>query len=174
MKEFDRTRRVFGAGRGSATLLALLLTSSLVACGGRSANPVSATSNLDGIRECEHLEEEKTANLRRIEDLEDERRDNRVRSATRIPGALIGSPISAIVLADPSLAVYQEIAAFEKRNLRLEELLAEKNCGAAPTPAARLQTDNAPPPASVAVAPPTTVQEPIIAPEAAAPPIDSF
>ncbi|MEL6977391.1 MAG: hypothetical protein AAGM38_01775 [Pseudomonadota bacterium] len=130
-----RGRHERWAGRwilGAAALTAVL---GLSACGGRVADPVAQRSDLDSRLNCAHLGAEKAANLRRMEDLRDERVDNRIRSVARVPGAIIGNPLSAIALADPSLAIYEEIDALEARNARIDELIAEKNCGAAPTDA---------------------------------------
>lgn len=98
-------------------------------CGGRAANPVSESSAFDLKLSCAHLDAEAEANSRRIDDLRDERNTNRLRNLTRVPGALIGNPLSALALADTSRAIYVEIDALEARNERLEELKQEKRCG---------------------------------------------
>lgn len=127
-----RPRRI--VRQGAAIAAAGVLCVGLAACGGRTGNPVAAQSQLDGRLSCAHLGAERKANLRQMEDLRDERVDNRVRSVSRLPGALIsGNPLSLIALADPSTAIYDELAALERRNERIDALLAEKRCGAAPS-----------------------------------------
>lgn len=119
--------------RGGAALAAAALALGLSGCGGRPANTVTTQNNLDGRLSCAHLGAEKKANLRRMEDLRDERVDNRIRSVSRIPSALVsGNPFSLIVFADPSTAIYREIDALERRNQRIDQLTTEKSCGAAP------------------------------------------
>ena len=130
--ESGRRREVFWARRIGAGVAAGALLIVVAGCGGRPANPTATNSALDARLNCAHLAAEKEANLRRLEDLDDERDANRVRSLTRLPGALIGNPLSAIVLADPSIAIYQEEAALEKRNARIDALIAEKTCDAKP------------------------------------------
>lgn len=129
----ENRRRALGRwGRRLSAVSAAALCLALAGCGGRTANPTATANTLDTRLSCAHLSAEKAANLRRLEDLDDERDENRIRSLTRVPGAIIGNPISAIVLADPSLAIYEEEAAIERRNARIDALTAEKACGAAP------------------------------------------
>ncbi|MEO1293390.1 MAG: hypothetical protein AAFV62_11245 [Pseudomonadota bacterium] len=106
----------------------------LTGCGGRAADPVASDNALDFRLTCAHLTAERAANLHRIEDLRDERVDNRIRTATRVPGAIFGNPLSALALADTSRAIYVEIDALQTRNDRIDVLAAEKQCDLAPVP----------------------------------------
>lgn len=123
-----KTRRDRTVGRRLAALASLGAVALLAACGGRSATPVQQTSALDQLFTCAHLDAEIAANTLRMEDLRDERVANRLRNLTRVPGALFGNPLSALALADPSLAIYREIDALEKRNTHVSEMRVEKDC----------------------------------------------
>lgn len=122
-----RARRVVGA---------VVLCGALAACGGRSAQPVAVVREIDVALTCEHIDAELRANTAREADLRAERVDNRLRTLSRLPGAIIGNPVTAIVLADPSIAIYRELNALDTRNGRLETLRTERTCGAEPAPAA--------------------------------------
>ena len=133
---------------GAAGVLCL----GLAACGGRPSNPVSERTDLDGQLSCTHVIAEKRALKKRVADLRDERNTNRVRSIGRVPGALIsGNPFSAIFFADPSVAIYKEIAAADRRQRVLDQLLAEKGC--IETRAASAAPSPSPKPAAAAVEP---------------------
>lgn len=119
----------------------------LSACGGRSSDPVSSVNPLDQLFTCDHLTAEIAANTLRMEDLRDERVANRLRNLTRVPGAFFGNPLTALALADTSLAIYREIDALERRNDQVAEMRRDKQCdsggrtlialpGVTPTPAA--------------------------------------
>lgn len=110
----------------TAAAVALLMASG--ACGGRVADPIARESLLDSQLDCAQLSAERQFLVKRVEDLEDERRANRARTASRVPGAIIGSPISAIVFADLSVAIYREIAAARRRDERLRELQGDRGC----------------------------------------------
>lgn len=126
-----RRRRI--VNNSAALIAATALTAGLAGCGGRTSHPVTAQSQLDARLSCAHLGAEEEANMRQIEDLRDERVENRIRSASRIPGALLsGNPFSLIFLADPSTAIYDEISALERRNQRIEQLVFDKKCGETP------------------------------------------
>lgn len=112
-------------GAGAAVLV---LAATAAGCGGRVANPVSREGNFDIRLSCAHIRAERIANDRRIEDLRDERVDNRVRNLTKIPSVIFGNPFTALALVDTSRAIYVEIGAIEERNHRLDELGTEKNC----------------------------------------------
>ncbi len=114
--------RALGGGLGCAALLIL------AGCGGRSASVVSEINQLDQLFSCQHLTAEVSANTLRMEDLRDERVTNRLRNLTRVPGAFIGNPLSALALADTSLAIYREIDALERRNENVARMRQEKNC----------------------------------------------
>lgn len=109
-------------GLGCVTVLAL------GACGGRSTNAVSEANPLDQLFSCQHLDAELAANTLRMDDLRDERVANRLRNLTRVPGAFFGNPLSALALADPSVAIYREIDALERRNENVARMRAEKDC----------------------------------------------
>ncbi|MEL6317766.1 MAG: hypothetical protein AAFR16_09045, partial [Pseudomonadota bacterium] len=100
----------------------------LAGCGGRAANPVQEKRALDTQASCSNLEDQKSFNTQRIADLRDERVENRKRSLSRLPGAIIGNPISAIALADTSRAIYTEIEALEKRNIEIDRQYASRSC----------------------------------------------
>lgn len=121
-----RTKRRGRVLPGAAVLGSALL---LAACGGRAADPVLNQSPFDMRLSCAHVAAERAANVRRIEDLRDERNFNRVRNLTRVPGAILGNPLTALALVDTSRAVYVEIDALEKRNGQLDRLEVEKACG---------------------------------------------
>ncbi len=101
---------------------------SVSACGGRKAEPLPIRTDLDPQFNCAQLAAQRSFLVRRIAELEDERNFNRARTLSRLPGAIIGSPISAILLADPSIAVYREIDAAGARDQELERLQEEKGC----------------------------------------------
>ena len=113
--------------RGAA---AAALVGTLAACGGRATQLPPTTTELDPKLDCRQVVAEQNFIRKRIKDLEDERRQNTVRTLSRVPGALIGSPLSAIALADPSVAIYREIDAWNARNRQLIRLYTEKDCGA--------------------------------------------
>lgn len=119
---------------GRRALRAVMVTAALAGlgalagCGGRSTSAVDTTTALDQLFTCDHLDAEYAANIRRMEDLEDERVANRLRNLTRVPGALIGNPLSALALTDLSVAIYREINALERRNARVQEIRYEKDC----------------------------------------------
>lgn len=115
-------------GKGIAALAAAAM---VAACGGRAAQPVAPVATIDAALSCAHIEAELRANAARADDLRGERNTNRLRSLSRVPGALIGNPISAIALADPSIAIYRELGALQLRNTRLGALALERGCGAA-------------------------------------------
>ncbi|MCI4664201.1 MAG: hypothetical protein MRY74_05720 [Neomegalonema sp.] len=115
--------------RSIGGLVAVAAIVATAGCGGRAAAPVSLETALDAKLDCSQIAAERAFNAKRIEDLEDERNRNRVRSLSRVPGALIGNPLSAIALADLSVAIYREIAALRARDKRLIALEKEKSCG---------------------------------------------
>lgn len=115
-----------GKSAGALVLLAMVLV--VAACGGRRAEPIPVRTDLDPQFNCAQLTAQRSFLVRRIAELEDERNFNRARTLSRLPGALIGSPISAIVLADPSVAIYQEIEAAEERDVELARLQEERGC----------------------------------------------
>lgn len=121
------SRRV--VARMSAIAGALALCGLVASCGGRASRPVAERTDLDGELTCTHVIAEKRSLKARVADLRDERNTNRQRSLTRLPSAVLsGNPFSAIFLADPSVAIYREIDAANKRQRVLDELLLEKGC----------------------------------------------
>lgn len=122
----DAKRR--SAARAAATLAAAVVLSG---CGGRASDPLPLRTDLDPQLDCVQLTAQRSFLVQRIADLEDERADNRARTLSRVPGALIGSPVTAILLADPSIAVYREIDAAEKRDAELARLQSERGCDVA-------------------------------------------
>ncbi len=116
--------------RAAGIVSALTAAFFVSACGGRAANPVTQRQAVDQQVTCRNLADQKKFNETRIADLEDERVDNRIRTLARVPGALIGSPIAAVALADTSRAVYLEIEALEQRNLEIERQRAARDCDA--------------------------------------------
>lgn len=120
---------------GFGTIAGLTCALFLAGCGGRAANPVVTSQALDQRLDCDNLRNQKAFNVKRIEDLEDERVANRTRSLARVPGAIVGNPISAIALADTSRAIYVEIDALEARNQEIDRQLASAECAAPATPA---------------------------------------
>lgn len=137
------------AGALGKTAAAAALLGAVAACGGRSAQPVASVQDVDVQLTCSHIDAELAANAARADDLRGERNDNRVRSLSRVPGAIVGSPITAIVLADPSIAIYRELNALSVRNSRLQALQLERGC----TPGAPVVVPAAPPAAAVSSAP---------------------
>ena len=108
---------------------AVVLCAALSACGGRVANPVPERTALDAELSCRHVIAEKRKLKKRVADLRHERKANRRRSLTRVPGAVVsGNPFSAIFFADPSVAIYKEINAAGRRQRVLDQLLREKGC----------------------------------------------
>lgn len=142
--------------RPAACAVTIGLVALLAACGGRTSNPVSERSELDQLFTCAHLEAETSANALRISDLRDERATNRLRNLTRVPGALLGNPLSALALADPSIAVYREIEALERRNAWITAMSQERNCLDQAQPVIA-----APPPPPVPEPTVTAVEDPI-------------
>lgn len=134
------------AGALGKTAAAAALLGVVAACGGRSAQPVASVQDVDVQLTCSHIDAELAANAARADDLRGERNDNRVRSLSRVPGAIVGSPITAIVLADPSIAIYRELNALSVRNSRLQALQLERGC----TPGAPVVVPAAPPSAPAA------------------------
>lgn len=119
-------RRAIAARVGAAAALCGVVA----ACGGRPAQPVAAVRQIDVALTCEHISAEQKANEARAADLRDERVDNRIRTLSRLPGAIIGNPFTAIALADPSIAIYRELNALETRNDRLTAMRTERACDA--------------------------------------------
>lgn len=116
--------------RGARWTAAAALIAAAAACGGRATQEVAVDRPLDDRLSCVHIDAERRANVDRIADLEEEREANRLRSLTRAPGAVLGNPLTAIALADPSVAIYREIEGLELRNGRLDELAVERGCTA--------------------------------------------
>ena len=102
----------------------------LVACGGRDAHPVDATTTLDDQLDCEHLRAERQINDARIADLRGEKgdaTDNNVRGVVASVGV-------GLVMLDVSGAQGKEISAYQERNKVLDGLITKKcqaNAGAA-------------------------------------------
>lgn len=119
-------RRVAVAGAKLAVIAGAL--AALAACGGRRAHPVALERETDALLTCSMLAAERSANLRRIEDLKGERVANTVRTLSRVPGAILTGPASAIIFADPSIAIFREIAALQRRNERLVSLSDGRGC----------------------------------------------
>lgn len=126
-----RTRASSGTGRRAVWLaIAAAAVLATAACGGRRADPVEIERDVDSRLSCRDLEIERTANLRAIEDKQSERNANRRRTLMRFPKSLItgGIPIGGILLADLSLAIYEEIDTLEQRNARIMELEETRKC----------------------------------------------
>lgn len=142
-----RTNRAARTAKRGAAVAAAALVLTLSACGGRKAEPLPLQTALDPQFDCVQLAAQRAFLVRRIADLEDERDFNRARTLSRVPGALIGSPISAILLADPSIAIYREIDAAEARDDELERLQEARGCLVqAPGAPAEEAEDPGPPP----------------------------
>lgn len=98
-------------------------------CGGRAANPVSETSSLDAQLSCDQIRAEREANDRRVAELDDEKRANDIRNATKVVTFPILGGVTTPLTFDPSLAITEEKKAIATRNARLDQLAGEKGCG---------------------------------------------
>jgi hypothetical protein len=101
-------------------LTIILLTSTLVACGGRVARPVETVTSIDAMLTCDHLQAEFENNLKRFSELTNERktqmRDN------------VGLIAAAPLFLDLKGTEKKESAALTARNIRLRELALAKSC----------------------------------------------
>lgn len=110
--------------------VALIAVLALAGCGGRATRLPQVERPLDGLLNCSQIVSERAFIEKRIEDLDDERNTNTARTASRIPGAIIGTPVTAIILADPSIAIYREIEAWKARDAGLAARYDEMECEA--------------------------------------------
>ena len=106
-------------------LVAFVLMTVLVACGGRSAQPVASVRATDEALTCDHIKAEGEVNLERIEGLVGE---GELATAQNV-GFLLAAPIISLPLfLDLGSAEKDEIKALETRNQRLAELGSAKGC----------------------------------------------
>ncbi len=94
----------------------------LAGCGGRVAQPLQMTRDIDPSLTCDHLRAEYDNNLRRRTELTGESSD-KVRDNL---GMLLASPL----LLDLSDSQKIEAKSIVERNLHLEDLARQKNCPA--------------------------------------------
>lgn len=112
--------------RTAALLFLLPMSLSLSACGGRTTNPVAATTPYDGQLTCEHVQAERGVNEARIADLKNEEQDDtRNNIAFLVTGGIGGA-----LAMDTSHSEETEIKALKARDDVLDGLIAEK-CGSA-------------------------------------------
>lgn len=92
----------------------------LGACGGRVAQPVETVRAVDTRLSCDHLQGEFNNNLKRLQELTQERRSAEANNV----GWLLGGPL----FMDLSDTERQEATAILSRNERLTYLMKQKKC----------------------------------------------
>ena len=92
---------------------------------------MSESSDLDAAKSCDAIRAEREANKRRLTELDDEKRVNDIRNATKVVTFPLLGGITTPLTFDLSLAIDEERRAIAKRDLRLDQLSVEKSCGGA-------------------------------------------
>ena len=113
--------------RTAAFIFLLSMSLLLSACGGRTTNPVAATTPYDAQLTCEHVQAEREVNDAHIADLKNEEQDDtRNNVAFVVTGGIAGA-----LVTDASHSEETEIKALKARDDVLDGLIAEKCGGAA-------------------------------------------
>lgn len=100
------------------------MATSLAACGAREAQLVAETSPLDDRLSCEHLQGERVTNSARVSELAAEtgrRQGDNV-------ALVLGLGLAGAMMMDSGETQRQETEALQRRNARLDALLAERRC----------------------------------------------
>jgi len=128
--------------KNAAFVLLVSAALALGACGGRKANPISATRATDGEMSCDLMSAEIEANNSRVRSLVKEKEDAEGRNiAIGAVGVVLFWP--ALFFMDLSPTERQEMAAYRDRNDHLARLMRQKGCASIPptSPAAAMKRE---------------------------------